>query len=497
MGAPKSESLGAYHQRVLLITLVCVGWWILSTAMVIYNKWFFNNHCPETMETFGGRLTVADIKIECPGFGFPFPMFASACHMAMDFLFASTLIVSGFFDLPVISRRSFWRICMPLGVCTGLDIGLANLSYLYLEASFYEELKQTTLVITLFLSLLLGLQEPSFELIAIILLVAGGLGVAGAGEAHYNGVGVALVLASCVAGSIRGVIAQMMMQGLYTKLGGSGPQQQQRHPGEQEEDQAAQEEEEGAREGQHLDPVVLLFYQAPFACVTMLPFVLIHELPDIRVSRLATDPQFRLEALVVLVGGGTIGFFLTYTGYTVVRLTSALTSGVVKAIQTLLVIVFSVLVFNNPLTEKNVLGYVIAFVGIVLYNIYGYNIKLRKMREDELKTEWEDELSKHDKSRSRRKSLGDDALFGYQPSGRLGTNANNIPAQRSGDPNTIHGAWAREISAIKAIGAAVANTDISVLEEGPVVTGDNYAEYEYAAEDAEGPEHTERTPFLV
>ena len=129
--------------------VVTVLLFAFSTSMIMYNKYMVN-FCPTEINPSpsGFAHTRHPPEERCPGWGFPFPLFVAAVqfvlHYGMGFV---TVHVFKLVPPPQMTKREFWIVNIQ-GACVGLYVGLANMSFLFLEASFFEELRQLATVFT-------------------------------------------------------------------------------------------------------------------------------------------------------------------------------------------------------------------------------------------------------------------------------------------------------------------------------------------------------------
>lgn len=185
--------------------------------MILYNKYMVN-FCPlhEGEEAIRAFTSDKDkpAPVRCPGLGFPFPLFVAALQFGLHFIIGAVLIhVFKIIPFPSVTRRDI-ILTSAQGALVGLSVGLANMSFLYLEASFFEEIRQLATVFTLLISFISGVEKPSLKLFGTILMIAGGVGIAVAGEQHIDGqyTGVVWVAVSCLITAGSNVLVQVLLQ---------------------------------------------------------------------------------------------------------------------------------------------------------------------------------------------------------------------------------------------------------------------------------------------
>ena len=201
-----------YSQVAVLVFLL----YVTSTAMVLYNKWIVN-WCPgdETDRPAQTMFTSEEeVPIRCPGLGFPYPLFIACTQFTLHTVIGFVIVhVLRLVPIDGVTRRDFWLINLQ-GACVGCFVGLANLSFLFIDASLFEEVRQLATVFTLLISYAVGLEKPSWTLFLVILMIAGGVGLAVAGEEASPGqfTGIVWVVMSCVVTALSNVLVQVLVQ---------------------------------------------------------------------------------------------------------------------------------------------------------------------------------------------------------------------------------------------------------------------------------------------
>jgi len=200
--------------NVVKVLLVSVALYATSTSLILYNKWLANVCESDYAAPDEHPKTFVQPKRGCPGYGFPFPLFVACVQFALHILFGAVLVhVLKVVPYPNLSRRELIAIHVQ-GACVGIYVGLANLSFLFLHATFFEELRQLATVFTLVLTYVFGLDVPDWRVILAIIMVSGGVGLAVAGEGHLSGQewGIVWVIASCVVTAMSNVLVQYLVQ---------------------------------------------------------------------------------------------------------------------------------------------------------------------------------------------------------------------------------------------------------------------------------------------
>mmetsp|Transcript_9462 Transcript_9462/g.19386 ORF Transcript_9462/g.19386 Transcript_9462/m.19386 type:complete len:170 (+) Transcript_9462:906-1415(+) len=127
--------------------------------------------------------------------------------------------------------------------------------------------------------------------------------------------------------------------------------------------------EEGSKP---LTAVQVLYLQTPISAAVLFVPSVAFGLRSFRGSRFLTDVDYMLKTCVLILAGALLAFLLDIFNLLMVRYTSALSSVVAGCIKTVIVILFSWLVFRNDITALNAFGYVICLLGVVWYNAMKY-----------------------------------------------------------------------------------------------------------------------------
>jgi len=203
-----SDGLGSWRRRLdakqqrRMGTLAWIlFWYVISIALVLYNKWLFS---PKPK-----------------GHAFPLPILVTAFHMFTNATFA----VAWMGWKGTLGRNHpeqegmtsvMWAVA-PVSLFLGLEIALTNTSFVYLEASFVEMVKPLTLAWTLVLSFGMHLVKPSFKIGCTVLLMILGQVLITYQEAEFVLKGFVIVVLATVMAACRCVIVQLLLQGKRLK----------------------------------------------------------------------------------------------------------------------------------------------------------------------------------------------------------------------------------------------------------------------------------------
>eukprot|EP00736_Rhodelphis_marinus_P014154 Rmarinus@m.11842 len=321
----------------------------VSTTLVIFNKWLFNTcndkpeWCSESSDNEPDTPDAVEVVDEsdegCRAWGFPFPLTVTSVHMFTNTIFAFiALKIYGIPRLPF-DFETMKKI-IPIGIFTGLDIGLSNTGFVCLEASYVEVVKSSVPVFILIFTLAFRLESPPRLTMMAVVILSLGILISSLGEVHFDLTGFIIELSAALSASLRVILAQSLLH----KQGTAG--------------------HDPARH-----PLAVLLYMAPVCFVVLFPLSAIFEWRHIAESRAGEDQLWALQTSGIVLVGASIAFLLNSIELLLIKITSALTLCVAGTFKTVLVVTIAWIFFRNPISSLAVAGYAVVFVGVLLYNI--------------------------------------------------------------------------------------------------------------------------------
>ncbi|KAK9461257.1 triose-phosphate transporter family-domain-containing protein [Lipomyces oligophaga] len=300
-------------------------WYTFSLSLSLYNKWMFS-------DTY---------------LNFKFPLFATSCHMAVQTLLASLiLLIFPQFRPPADSRMSWKTYILNIGSCglaTAGDIGLGNMSLRFITLGFYTMVKSSNLVFVLLFAFLFRLERPTFQLVAIITVMTIGVVMMVASETQFVLIGFVLVLIAAVLSGFRWSVTQMLLK---------------HNPAT-------------------ANPFSTIFYLAPVMCLFL--FVLACSIEGF--SSLIHSPVWSQESpilwILILLTPGVIAFLMTAAEFMLLHRTNVVTLSIVGIFKEVLTIIVSAGIYGDSLTVINISGLVVTLIAIAAYNY----IRIRSMRQ--------------------------------------------------------------------------------------------------------------------
>ncbi|GLC42101.1 hypothetical protein PLESTB_000630800 [Pleodorina starrii] len=316
-------------RKTVKTLLLILAWYVLSTSLSLYNK----QTVGKDQGLFGHEA-------------FPAPLLMSAIQFACQTFLAKFVFWLGLAQRTTTRRMpwsDYFRLVVPNGIITGLDIGFSNKSMVYINLSFYTMCKSTVPVFLLFFAFVWGIEKPSIELLGVVVVIVAGLGLLVRGETKFHMLGFGLVMtASCLSG-LRFTLTQVLLHGHQSSAAMGGP-------------------------------LEVLESLTPVMSVTAFLFSLAWEelwavLPH---SVYFSSPTHVTLTLLAIALGAVIAFLMVWTEYQVIKETSALTFMIAGTVKEVVTVLSAVLVMGDKLTWVNCLGLVVVICGVLLFNYHKY-----------------------------------------------------------------------------------------------------------------------------
>ncbi|KAI9370472.1 triose-phosphate transporter family-domain-containing protein [Aspergillus egyptiacus] len=302
---------------------------------------------------------------------FPFPLFTTSLHMAVQFSLSCIIL---FFvpslrpqaaastsgspvrhqeSRPVLTKWFYLTRLVPCGAATSLDIGLGNMSLKFITLTFLTMCKSSALAFVLLFAFLFRLETPSLKLIAIIATMTVGVVMMVAGETAFNAVGFVLIIASAFFSGFRWGLTQILLL---------------RHPAT-------------------ANPFSTLFFLTPVMFVSLSVIAFAVEGPsDIVVGlRALADAHGLGSGILLLIFPGVLAFCMISSEFALLQRSSVVTLSICGIFKEVVTITAAGVVFHDKLTAVNVTGLVVTIGSIATYNY----MKISKMRAEAQHHNWE------------------------------------------------------------------------------------------------------------
>ncbi|KAJ7959925.1 Nucleotide/sugar transporter family protein [Quillaja saponaria] len=260
--------------------------------------------------------------------GFTFATTLTSWHLLVTF---SSLHVALWMQL--FEHKPFdARAVMGFGILNGISIGLLNLSLGFNSVGFYQMTKLAIIPCTVFMETLFfrKIFSRSIQFSLTILLL--GVGIATVTDLQLNALGSFLSILAVVTTCV----AQIMTNSIQKKFMVSSTQ--------------------------------LLYQSCPYQAITLFiigPF-LDWLLTDLNVFAFNYTPQ----VLFFIVLSCLISVSVNFSTFLVIGKTSAVTYQVLGHLKTCLVLAFGYVLLHDPFCWHNILGILVAVIGMGLYSIY-------------------------------------------------------------------------------------------------------------------------------
>ena len=367
-GRPRSSKPDAPPPRdpravVAKCALLVLAWFGLSTALALFNK-----------QLFGKRKG-----------GFPAPLLLTSLQFFMQWLLAHvflTRVAPGMAPRRPMPWRVFFARVAPVGVFMGLDIGLSNLSLVYVTVSFYTLVKTSSILFLLAFAFAFRVEPFSRRVVFAVATLALGEVLVVRGERRFDASGFVLCLLAAACSGLRWVLSQTVLHaGKKTRRatvevvndGGnaSGNDGASRSPCclffLAEDDPSTRLRRS---HGMHSPPAILRAMMPAMASVVF-AFSCFKErwwvtLPGSRWD--PTDPIDLATDVGVALIGASVALLMSASEFELVKETSAVTVSVIGAAKDAVTVLASVVVFGDDFGVENVFGLAFVVAGVFAYN---------------------------------------------------------------------------------------------------------------------------------
>ncbi|KAG2356363.1 TPT-domain-containing protein [Suillus spraguei] len=315
--ASLAEKRRIWWRTAIINGCFIASWYIFATVLSLYNKWMFS---PDL-------------------FGFPYPLFVTTLHMLVQFTLATALRVCfshHFRPERSPSVKDYGKKVVPTAVSTGLDIGLSNLSLKTITLSFYIIFSNLRIILCIFFRL----EVFSLRLVAVILLIFGGVILMVASETAFILPGFLLVMTASACGGLRWSLTQLLMKNKNIGLD---------------------------------NPAATMFWLTPAIGATTAFLSIIWEgWFTIYASPFFQDTASTLRSGLFLVAPGILAFCMVMSEYYIIQRAGVLPmsiAGIAKEVSTITVAAWF---YGDELTPLNIVGVGITICGIGLFTFHKY-----------------------------------------------------------------------------------------------------------------------------
>eukprot|EP00520_Triparma_pacifica_P010182 CAMPEP_0118637196 /NCGR_PEP_ID=MMETSP0785-20121206/3024_1 /TAXON_ID=91992 /ORGANISM="Bolidomonas pacifica, Strain CCMP 1866" /LENGTH=436 /DNA_ID=CAMNT_0006528367 /DNA_START=145 /DNA_END=1451 /DNA_ORIENTATION=+ len=255
---------------------------------------------------------------------------------------------------------AYFAISIPIGLTSSLDISLSNVSLSLISLSTYVMIKSTVPVFVAFFAIGLGVERLSWTLVLVVgvislgevVTVSGGksedgggsrlldAAVGGGEEAFGSPEGVALCLAASMFSGLRWTLVQFLLNELPKG---------------------------------YKTPMVTLRLVAGVMWATTLFASFIRERPwGIVNTEYASSFGNMMFTLMVSLFGGAIAICMVMAEFSLILKSTAVVLMIGGVLKEIFTIVLGVLLFGDRLTGRNLLGFCIVLVGVIIFKFRHY-----------------------------------------------------------------------------------------------------------------------------
>ncbi|KAJ0120432.1 hypothetical protein J7T55_015159 [Diaporthe amygdali] len=284
-------------------------WIACSSGVIIFNKW-----------------VLATAK-------FNFPLFLTTWHMVFattmtQIMAKCTSTLDSRHKVPM-NTQTYMRAIVPIGIMFSLSLICGNVAYLYLSVSFIQMLKATNAVVTLFATWAFGIAPPNMKVLGNVGIIVLGVVIASFGEIKFDLVGFVYQVSGIVFEALRLVMIQRMLSSAEFKM----------------------------------DPLVSLYYYAPACAVINGVVTLFVEAPRM------TMGDIYGVGIFTLLANAFVAFLLNVSVVFLIGKTSAVVLTMSGILKDILLVIASLVIFQDPVTLQQYFGYSIALGGLCYYKL--------------------------------------------------------------------------------------------------------------------------------
>lgn len=271
---------------------------------------------------------------------FPYPMFLSGLGVLVSGLVSYLLIKFGFVTynrdkFESIGGRLWYKRVLPVGLAHAATLAFGNIVYLFLNVGLIQMLKSFTPVVMVIMGYITKIEVVTTSLLLSILVISFGTAITcvtstQSNDSTFSLIGLIIMFSSEIAEAIRLLLTQFLLQNLKFNV----------------------------IENQYII--------APASTFWLFLASLIFEMPTMieRNAFLVIFNNFPLFLLASCMGLG-----VNYLSNIVIQLTSSLTMKVLGTLRNIFTIFLGVLFYSEAITSQEVIGYSIALLGFVAYNL--------------------------------------------------------------------------------------------------------------------------------
>ena len=263
--------------------------------------------------------------------GFRYPAFLSGlgvgCSCACSVMLVKLRVVK-LEHADKISGRFYCTRILPIGLGLAGTLHFGNMAYFHLSVAYIQMLKAFAPAMLLGMLIIMGLEQPSRQLVTAIAIIVLGTTVSAFGEIRFSWLGTGIMLFAEFCECARLAMQQVLLKNLKFSV------------------------------------IEGLFYMTPAALVFLVLLSAWYEFPQ-----MAEDRAFeKMSANPVAFGcAAVLGFGVNLGSVLVVKHCSSLTLRVLGTFRNLMIVFVSHNTLGDPVSGLQLIGYGFATAGVVLY----------------------------------------------------------------------------------------------------------------------------------
>uniref|UniRef100_V9ILZ5 Solute carrier family 35 member C2 n=1 Tax=Apis cerana TaxID=7461 RepID=V9ILZ5_APICE len=314
---PKKEI--SLWKKIFRTIILIFCYFILSVGLTFYVQWLYNTY------------------------GFHFPLTVVICHLLLKFLLSALIRCikacwkkQQQLKLPL---QSIIGMVMPVGIASGLDVGLSNWAISLITMSLYTMTKSTTIIFILGFALFLRLEKKSWSLSCIVVMISGGLFMFTYKSTQFGIFGFVICLLASFSSGIRWTMTQLIMQ--KSKFGMKSP-------------------------------IDMMYYMQLWMLLPIVPVMIWFEGPRLYNNFKNTDwNNIHTIAMTVtaIFGSAIIAFHMEIMEFLVVTYTSSLTLSITGIIKEICILILAVEWKGDQMSGLNFIGLLMCLCGIIIHTI--------------------------------------------------------------------------------------------------------------------------------
>ncbi|XP_078044022.1 solute carrier family 35 member C2-like [Augochlora pura] len=314
-----SKKETSFWKRAFQKIILIINYFVLSVGLTFYVKWLYNSY------------------------GFNFPLTVVICHLIVKFLLSAIrrcfrTCYKGQQQLKLPWKSIIWMV-MPIGIASGLDVGLSNWALSLITMSLYTMTKSTTIIFILGFALILKLEKKSWSLVCIVVMISSGLFMFTYKSTQFGIFGFLICLLASFSSGIRWTMTQLVMQ--KSKMGIKSP-------------------------------IDMMYYMQLWMLLPIVPVMLLFEGSSLY-NYLQTTDWNDAHSIVMttsaVLGSAIIAFHMEVMEYLVVRYTSSLTLAITGIIKEMCMLILAVEWKGDQMSGFNFIGLLMCFGGIIIHTI--------------------------------------------------------------------------------------------------------------------------------